>query len=93
MGRNPMIMRKKPHCYERFVNKCVSNGYNKIMAAGEPVADVRAAMHSQGFDFLTVGVPKENTETIDFWEKQGFAVSGKEMEWNGFDVVIMERTI
>ena len=31
-----------------FVNKCVSNGYNKIMAAGEPVADVRAAMHSQG---------------------------------------------
>ena len=76
-----------------FVNKCVSNGYNKIMADGEPVADVRAAMHSQGFDFLTVGVPKENTETIDFWEKQGFAVSGKEMEWNGFDVVIMERTI
>ena len=70
-----------------FVNKCVSNGYNKIMAAGEPVADVRAAMHSQGFDFLTVGVPKENTE------KQGFAISGKEMEWNGFDVVIMERTI
>ncbi|MCO7152073.1 hypothetical protein NIA73_00695 [Anaerobutyricum hallii] len=63
------------------------------MAAGEPVADVRAAMHSQGFDFLTVGVPKENTEAIDFWEKQGFAVSGKEMEWNGFDVVIMERTI
>ena len=71
-----------------FVNKCVSNGYNKIMAAGEPVAD-----DSQGFDFLTVGVPKENTEAIDFWEKQGFAVSGKEMEWNGFDVVIMERTI
>ena len=57
-----------------FVNKCVSNGYNKIMAAGEPVADVRAAMHSQGFDFLTVGVPKENTEAIDFWEKQGFTV-------------------
>ena len=30
----------------------VSNGYNKIMAAGEPVADVRAAMHSQGFDVV-----------------------------------------
>lgn len=43
--------------------------------------------------FLTVGVPKESTEAIDFWEKQGFAISGKEMEWNGFDVVIMERTI
>ena len=35
-----------------FVNKCVSSGYNKIMAAGEPVADVRAAMHSQGFDVV-----------------------------------------
>lgn len=34
-----------------FVNKCVSNGYNKIMAAGEPVADVRAAMHSQDLIF------------------------------------------
>ena len=76
-----------------FVNKCVSNGYNKIMAAGEPVADVRAAMHSQGFDFQTDAEPKEKTESKDNWENMGLAVSAKEMEWNGFDVVIMERTI
>ena len=54
------------------------------MAAGEPVADVRAAMHSQGFDFLTVGVPKENTEAIDFWEKQALQSPGK--KWNGTDL-------
>ena len=56
-------------------------------------ADVRAAMQSQGFDFLTVGVPKGNTEAVDFWEKQGFAVSGKEMKWNGYEVAMMERSI
>ena len=67
-----------------FVNKCVSNGYNKIMAAGEPVADVRAAMHSQGFDFLTVGVPKENTEAIDFWRNRALQSLGK--KWNGTDL-------
>ncbi|MBQ1343424.1 MAG: GNAT family N-acetyltransferase [Firmicutes bacterium] len=56
-------------------------------------ADVRAAMSGQGFDFLSVGVSKENSDAIDFWQKQGFAFSGKELEWNGRNVVLMERSI
>ena len=64
-----------------FVNKCVSNGYNKIMAAGEPVADVRAAMHSQGFDFLTVGVPKE---PLTSGRNRALQSPGK--KWNGTDL-------
>ena len=56
-------------------------------------ADVRAAMSGQGFDFLSVGVSKENSDAIDFWQKQGFAFSGKEIEWNGRNVALMERSI
>ncbi len=56
-------------------------------------ADVRAAMSGQGFDFLSVGVSKENSDAIDFWQKQGFAFSGKELEWNGRNVILMERSI
>ncbi len=56
-------------------------------------ADVRAAMSGQGFDFLSVGVSKENTDAIDFWQKQGFAFSGKELEWYGSSVALMERSI
>ena len=56
-------------------------------------ADVRAAMQGQGFDFLSVGVSKENTEAIDFWEKQGFTFAGREIEWLGRSVAIMELGI
>ncbi|MBO7669440.1 MAG: GNAT family N-acetyltransferase, partial [Oscillospiraceae bacterium] len=56
-------------------------------------ADVRAAMSGQGFDFLSVGVSRENSDAIDFWQKQGFAFSGKEIEWNGRNVALMERSI
>ena len=56
-------------------------------------ADVRAAMEGQGYDFLSVGVSKENTDAIAFWEKQGFAFSGKEIESYGRSVTIMERSI
>ena len=56
-------------------------------------ADVRAAMEGQGYDFLSVGVSKENTDAIAFWEKQGFAFSGKEIESYGRSVAIMERSI
>ncbi len=56
-------------------------------------ADVRAAMSGQGFDFLSVGVSRENTDAIDFWQKQGFTFSGREMEWSGRSVALMERSI
>ncbi len=55
-------------------------------------ADVRAAMGSLGFDFLSVAVSRENSDAIDFWQKQGFAFSGKELEWNGRNVALMERS-
>lgn len=56
-------------------------------------ADVRAAMSGQGFDFLSVCVSKENSDAIDFWQKQGFAFSGKELDRNGRTVALLERSI
>ena len=31
-------------------------------------------MEGQGYDFLSVGVSKENTDAIAFWEKQGYTL-------------------
>ena len=56
-------------------------------------ADVRAAMKGQGYDYLSLGVIKENTEAISFWEGQGFAFSGREKESGGHTVAHMERAI
>ncbi len=56
-------------------------------------ADLRAAMKAQGYDRLSLAVLPENTEAIAFWQKQGFAFSGKDSEWNGRSVSLMERGI
>ncbi len=41
-------------------------------------ADIRAAMKGQGFDYLRLSIIKENTDAIEFWQKQGFSFTGKE---------------
>ena len=56
-------------------------------------ADIRAAMKGQGYDYLSLGVIKENTEAVSFWEKQGFSFSGKETERDGRTIAQMERAI
>ena len=56
-------------------------------------ADVRAAMKGQGYDYLSLGVIKENAEAISFWEGQGFAFSGREEERSGHTIAHMERAI
>lgn len=43
-------------------------------------ADVRAAMKSQGYDYLSLGCVKENKEAIAFWESQGFRITGQELQ-------------
>ena len=56
-------------------------------------ADLRAALRAQGYDHLSLAVAPENTEALAFWEKQGFALREKEMEWNGRTLSVMERGI
>ncbi len=56
-------------------------------------ADIRAAMKGQGYDYLSLGVIKENAEAVSFWEKQGFSFSGKETQRDGRTIAHMERAI
>ena len=56
-------------------------------------ADIRAAMKGQGYDYLSLGVIKENTEAVSFWEKQGFRFSGRETQRDGRTIAHMERAI
>jgi len=56
-------------------------------------ADVRASMKAQGYDRLELKCPKVSDSAREFWESQGFSLTGSE-EFNGdYDVVGMARDI
>lgn len=44
------------------------------------MADVRATMHAQGYDFLQVVAPSHNEETLAFWYSQGFREAEAEID-------------
>ncbi len=56
-------------------------------------ADIRASLQAQGFTELSLGVIKENEPAIEFWEKQGFALTGKEEKQERYTVVTMNRKL
>ncbi len=56
-------------------------------------ADVRAAMKAQGFDYLSLGCVKDNTESIAFWKAQGFTPVGEETDKGEYTLIKMERAI
>ena len=60
---------------------------------GQIFADLRAAMQGQGYRRLSLGVVRENTEAVAFWEKQGFVMTDQEGTWEGRPTRIMEREI
>ena len=56
-------------------------------------ADIRASLEAQGFTGLALAVIKENEPAIEFWEKQGFVLTGEEEKRERYTVVKMTRTI
>ena len=56
-------------------------------------ADIRASLQAQGFTELALAVIRENEPAIEFWEKQGFALSGREEKKERYTVVKMERKL
>ncbi len=56
-------------------------------------ADIRAAMKGQGYDYLSLGIIKENTEAESFWLKQGFTFTGEEITDGSKVIAKMERSI
>ena len=56
-------------------------------------ADVRAALAAQSFRTLRLGCVAENTEAIEFWTKQGFAMVGEAAQNENYNVITMERRL
>ncbi|MBQ5953901.1 MAG: GNAT family N-acetyltransferase [Lachnospiraceae bacterium] len=56
-------------------------------------ADIRASLEAQGFTGLALSVIRENEPAIEFWEKQGFSLSGEEVRKERFTAVRMTRTL
>ena len=71
----------------------VDAGMQRQGIGSQIFADIRAAMKAQGYDHLELGCIKENTEAAAFWQSQGFAFSGREVEQNENIILVMERDI
>lgn len=57
------------------------------------IADVRASMKAQGYDYLSLRVRKENEDSIKFWQDQSFKLTDNEVDENGRKTLLMERDI
>ncbi|MBQ6569499.1 MAG: GNAT family N-acetyltransferase [Clostridia bacterium] len=56
-------------------------------------ADVRAAMKGQKYDYLSLGVVKDNETAIKFWTAQGFKPTGEQQTGDEYTVQIYARSI
>lgn len=57
------------------------------------LADVRAAMKAQGYDYLSLRCPRDNAQAAAFWQSQGFAPTGEETQENGRTAITLARSI
>ena len=57
------------------------------------IADVRAAMKGQGYDYLSLGVESPNEEAIAFWQSQGFEPTGSEIQGEKYSTIIYAKSI
>ncbi len=56
-------------------------------------ADIRAALHSRGYDYLSLGCITENEEAINFWIGQGFKPTGQITDTDDYSVEKYGRSI
>ena len=65
----------------------------KAGVGSQIMADVRASMKAQGYDYLSLRVRKENEDSIKFWQDQSFVLTDNEIDENGKKTLLMERDI
>lgn len=83
-----------PESDDAFIGWFMVDGEMQGQGIGSQIfADVRAALKGQGYDYMSLGCAKENTEAIAFWQAQGFAATGDVSEEDGYEVVSMARDI
>ena len=78
-----------PEKNDAFIGWFMVDGHLQRQGIGSQIfADVRAALSSQGYDFLSLQCEKENTDAISFWMSQGFKSS-----YNDDTRIFFERII
>lgn len=65
-----------PEKNDAFIGWFMVDGHLQRQGIGSQIfADVRAAMTSQGYDYLSLQCEKENADAIAFWKAQGFKIT------------------
>ena len=68
-----------PEKNDAFIGWFMVDGHLQRQGIGSQIfADVRAAMTSQGYDYLSLSCEAENAEAIAFWQSQGFKVTAED---------------
>lgn len=50
-------------------------------------------MKAAGYDYLSLVCAEENEEALEFWKAQGFTETDVRSDQNGYNVIVMERSI
>ncbi|MCQ2424833.1 MAG: GNAT family N-acetyltransferase [Lachnospiraceae bacterium] len=83
-----------PEAKEAFIGWFMVNGEMQGKGIGSQIfADVRAALKGQGYESVSLGCVRENTDAIAFWEAQGFRATGEETQSGRHTVLTYRRTI
>lgn len=68
-----------PESNDAFIGWFMVDGHLQRQGIGSQIfADVRAAMESQGYDYLSLYCEKDNSEAIAFWQSQGFKAENED---------------
>ena len=68
-----------PESNDAFIGWFMVDGHLQRQGIGSQIfADVRAAMESQGYDYLSLYCEKDNSEAIAFWQAQGFKAENED---------------
>ena len=83
-----------PQAGSAFSGWCMVEAELQGQGIGSQIfADIRASLEAQGYTELALGVIKENEPAIEFWEKQGFVLTGEEKKQERYTSVKMKRAI
>lgn len=83
-----------PESDDAFIGWFMVDGlFQKQGIGSEIMADVRATMKAQGYDYMSLGCIDKNQEALDFWKGQGFIPTGREEEQGNYKILVLGRNI
>ncbi len=83
-----------PESDDAFIGWLMVDGAMHGRGVGSGIfADVRASLKAAGYDYISLGVIKENAEALQFWKAQGFRPEGETIDQSGHSIIRMARSI